>query len=107
MESNGLETDEVVAGGHSAWNGCGPGRVVSNHLAVSPLAVVDGTRQETGFVNLEPLEGVRVDTSAGGTRALCEVGQLNDKSEHEILQEDAFVLPWDRWHEARLGSSKQ
>ena len=58
MESNGLETDEVVAGGHSAWDGRGPGRVVSNHLAVSPLAVVDGTRQETGFVNLEPFESV-------------------------------------------------
>lgn len=74
MEGDGLKTDEVVARGDRAWDGGSPGRVVGDHLAVSPLTVVNSARQETSFIDLEPLEAVGVDSSAGAARALCEVG---------------------------------
>lgn len=65
MKSDGLETDEVVARGDGGWDSGRPGRVVGDHLAVCPGAVEYGAGEETSLVDLEPLEGVRVDASAG------------------------------------------
>lgn len=53
MESDGLETDEIVSGRNCRGDGRRPGRVLSNHLAVSPRAAINGTREQPGFVNLE------------------------------------------------------
>lgn len=53
MKSDGLEADEVVAAGDSRWDGRSPGRVLSNHNAVTPNTVVDRAVDETGLVDLE------------------------------------------------------
>lgn len=76
MQSNRLEADEVVAGRDRGRDRGRPRGVVSDHLAVGPAAIEDGTREKTGFVNLEPLERVRADASAGRARALGEVREL-------------------------------
>ena len=53
MESDSLETDEVVAGRDRRGNGRGPRAVLCDHLTGSPVTVVDGTGKETCFVDLE------------------------------------------------------
>lgn len=65
MQGNRLETDEIVTGRDGGRDGGRPGRVVGDHLAGAPSAAVDGSRKETGLVNLEPAEAVRVDASTG------------------------------------------
>lgn len=79
MECDGLETDEVVAGGNGAGDGGGPRGVVSNHLAISPRTTVDVSGEETGLVDLEPLKRFCADTCAGGAGALSKVHQLYNK----------------------------
>jgi hypothetical protein len=64
VQRNSLESDEVVARRNGFRDGCGPGRVVRDHLAISPLTIVDCTGEETGLVDLEPLEGFSIDTGA-------------------------------------------
>jgi len=74
VEGDGLETDEIVAIRDGCGNGGRPRAVLRDHLAISPRTAVDGAGEETGLVDLEPFEAVRVDTSAGAT-AVGEVGQ--------------------------------
>lgn len=76
MERDRLKPDEVAARGYGGRDGRRPGRVVGDHLAGTPGAIIDGAREETGFIDLEPLERVRVHASAGRARALGEVGEL-------------------------------
>ena len=76
VERDGLEADEVVAGGDRGRDRRRPGRVVGDHLAVGPRAAVDGAGEEPGLVDLEPLERVRVHTRARRAGALGEVRQL-------------------------------
>ena len=80
MESDGLEADEVVAGGNRLGDRRGPRRVVGNHLASGPLAIVDGAGEQTSLVDLEPLEGGCVNSGAGRARARREVGELKTLS---------------------------
>ena len=77
VQGNRLETDQIVAGWDRLGDCCRPGGVVSDHFARSPLAIVHGSRQETSLLNLEPGEGLSVDTRAGRTGACGEVGQLH------------------------------
>lgn len=79
VESDGLEADEVVARRNRRGDRGRPGRVISDHLACGPASAVDGSGKETSFVDLEPLQGVGVDSRAGGSGALREVSQLHTK----------------------------
>lgn len=69
MQGNGLETDEVVARGDSGRDGGGPGGVLVNHLAITPVTVVDGTGKETGLVDLE----LHTPTSKGKQTWLIDI----------------------------------
>lgn len=84
MQSDGLETDKVVARRHRRRNRGGPRRVVGDHLARSPGSVEDSAREQTRLVDLEPLEVVRVDTRAGRAGALSKVSELQVKCETQI-----------------------
>ena len=53
MQGNGLETDEVVTRWDDGRDGSRPGRVLSDHQSCSPRAVVNGTAEETGLIDLE------------------------------------------------------
>jgi hypothetical protein len=76
VERDRLEADEVVAARHGLGDGGGPGRVLGDHLARAPGAVVDGAGQQAGLVDLEPLERGGVDAGARAAWALREVGEL-------------------------------
>lgn len=79
MKGDRLEADEVVTRGDGRGDSRRPGRVVGDHLAVTPRAGVDSAGQETGLVNLEPFERVSVDASAGRARAFREVSELCER----------------------------
>lgn len=53
MKSDGLEPDEVISGGYCGGDRRRPARVLGNHLSGSPGSVIDGSREKSGFVNLE------------------------------------------------------
>lgn len=105
VEGNSLEPDEVVAGRDGLRDGGRPGGVVSDHHAVTPLAVEDRAREETSLVDLEPLERVGIDTRARRARAFSEVCQLNEVLERHHPNSYATVSPLGRWHAAKPGSS--
>ena len=84
MKSDGLKPDEIVAGGDGRRDGGSPRGVVSNHLAVGPLTIVDSAGEETSLIDLEPLERAGADTSAGRSGALREVRQLKETSEFDM-----------------------
>ncbi len=98
MKSNGLKTNEVVARGDGRRNSGRPRRVVGNHLAVTPLTIVDCTTEKTGFIDFElytrlsgvyqndsklintyPFKGACVRASAARSGALSEIGKLLDQ----------------------------
>lgn len=64
MQGNSLKSDKIVAGRNGFRDGCGPGRVIRNHLAISPLTIVDSAGEEAGLIDLKPLEGFSIDTGA-------------------------------------------
>lgn len=53
MQSNGLETDEIISRRDRGRNGGSPGRVLVNHLAVSPIAVSNGSGDQSGLIDFE------------------------------------------------------
>ena len=53
MEGDSLESDQVIARGNSRGDDSGPGRVLRNHLAVTPVPIVDSAIEKTGLVDLE------------------------------------------------------
>lgn len=53
MKGDCLETDEVVATGHSRGDSSGPGRVLGDHLAITPETVVHRAVDETGLIDLK------------------------------------------------------
>ena len=76
VKSDSLKADQVVAAGDARGDRGRPRRVVVDHLAGAPEAVVDGAAQQTSLVDLEPLERGRVHSRARRARALREVRQL-------------------------------
>ena len=73
VERDGLEADEVVAGGHARGDRRRPGRVLVDHLARAPVAVSNRARDQARLVDLEPGEVRSVHAGASGARALREV----------------------------------
>ncbi len=53
MQGDGLEANEVVSRWHGGGDDRRPRRVVGDHLARSPCPVEDGSRDQTGLLNLE------------------------------------------------------
>lgn len=53
MESDGLESDEIVSGRDGRGDGASPRAVLSDHLTSGPITVVDCAGEETSFINLE------------------------------------------------------
>lgn len=53
MQSDRLETDEVVAGGDRGGDRGRPGAVLCDHLSITPVAVVDSAGDQAGLVDLE------------------------------------------------------
>ena len=107
MKGDGLKTDQVVAGRDGRGDRCCPRRVVGDHLASTPGAVIDGAGEQTSLVDLEPLESVSIDTRTGRARALSQVGQLRKSG--QFLRSISCVrmgLPLGRRGVARPGSNR-
>lgn len=71
MDGESLEPDHVVAIGRCGGDRRRPRGVVVDHLARAPDAVCDGSRDQTGFVDLEPVERGGVCAGAVATAVLC------------------------------------
>jgi hypothetical protein len=56
VNGDGLETDQVWARWNGRRDGRSPGRVLVDHLAGSPLAIVHSAGKKARLVNLEPRE---------------------------------------------------
>jgi hypothetical protein len=53
LQSDRLETDEVVAGGDGGGDRGRPGAVLGDHLTITPVTVVDSAGDQAGLVDLE------------------------------------------------------
>lgn len=57
VKSDGFETDEVVTTRNGRRYSGGPGRVLSDHDAISPDTIVYRAVDETGLIDLELYHG--------------------------------------------------
>lgn len=62
MESNGLESDEVMTAGDRGGDGSRPAVVVGNHRPGSPVPFLNSSTEKTRFLDLE-LRTVRRNVS--------------------------------------------
>lgn len=56
MNGERLMTDHVVSAWEGGWDSGSPGRVLLDHQARAPGAIGNGTANETGLVDLKPVE---------------------------------------------------
>lgn len=105
-KGDSLEADEVVARRYGSGDGGSPRTVISDHLSSSPRAIVDCSADKTRFLDLEPLQAVRVNTSAGSI-AVGKVCQLTICLRTEGWIATDMNLQQVQCCAARSGSSKQ